>query len=379
MRCFVRYEACIIAILAMARLALAAPPPAMPADPAVAEVLKQLAGDEFRIKETDHFTVAYDTPYEHVRALTGRIEGTFDAVWFFCEKHGLKVEPPRERLQVLLFDRHEDFAAYGAAAGMPMDGTAGFYDQRTNRSAFGNALNSPSLAELVQLIDATERERDRLQQHGGAAGREAAAVLAAQAGALRGQREALVKRFNRFVVQHEVAHHALFHIGVHVRGAVNPPWLVEGMACQFEVAQPQARHGRLRVNQVRLADFRHALGLAPKDRDLAPNAIPQAVAEKRWLSLRQLVENTRPFTDAGDAIAFRYAQAWALVHFLHREHHDAFGGYLRRLSERIPGQGVSAGEEWAEFARAFSGSPDELERQWVEFVLKLPVRPDETE
>lgn len=351
----------------------------MPADPALAETLKQLGGPAFRTLETDHFTVAYDTPYEPLRALIGRMEGAFNAVWFFCEEHDLKPAAPRERLQVLLFDRHEDFVAYGAAAGMPMGGTAGFYDQRVDRSAFGNALNSPSLAELVQLIETTERERDRLQREGGRAGRDVAAALAQQAGALRGQRETLVKRFNQFVLQHEVAHHTLFHIGVHVRGAVNPPWLVEGMACQFEVGQPQTRQGRLRVNQVRLADFREALGIGSEEGRLAPDAISKAVAEKRWLSLRQLVENTRPFMESGDAITFRYAQSWALVHFLHRQHHDALGGYLRRLTERSPGQPVSPNEEWTAFATAFPGPPDELEREWVEFMLKLPVRPDETE
>jgi hypothetical protein len=78
-------------------------------------------------------------------------------------------------------------------------------------------------------------------------------------------------------LQHEAAHQILFNCGLHVRGGQNPTWLAEGLATQFEVPQSRTKHGGVRVNQVRYADFRDAFEVEPTAKRL-----PKDHARRAW-------------------------------------------------------------------------------------------------
>ena len=95
----------ILLLLAAWTLTVAASPPALPPNGQMASALLTIAGEGFRIRETDHFTIAFDTDPEVVSSLVGRLEGTYDAIWKYCEGLGLAIKPPAERFGVLLFDR----------------------------------------------------------------------------------------------------------------------------------------------------------------------------------------------------------------------------------------------------------------------------------
>ena len=228
----------------VAVIALSIHRPARPQSPRIQasksevnETLLTIGGADFRIRETGHFAIGYDTPYAEVRSLTGRLEGAYMAIWRFCKDNGLSVWRPTERLGVLFFDRYEDFTRYAATAGFTASSTAGFYNPQTNLAAFCNMLHSPNLQKVARQIERAERqlkrhddiplEASRMRQR-----REDQRTSLSN---LKSRRDALVERFNRLVIQHEAAHQMLFNIGVHARGSDNPLWLVEGLACQFEV------------------------------------------------------------------------------------------------------------------------------------------------
>lgn len=151
-------------------------PPALPSDEQAVARLLAIAGEGFKIHETDHFTIAYDTPYEVLHPLIDRLEGTYDTIRRFCEVSGLNVEPPALRLEVILFDRYEDFARYAAGVGMPVESIAGFYHQEVNIAAFCNTLCSPDLQRITRQIEKIQKQLAQLKKEGSGASVAAAAA-----------------------------------------------------------------------------------------------------------------------------------------------------------------------------------------------------------
>lgn len=366
-----------------------------PPDRNEASVLLAIAGEGFRIHQTDHFNIAYDTSYEALRPLTGRFEGTYNAILRFVAGYGLVSEVPADRLEVILFSQRDDFTRYLAGIGLRGGSVAGIYHQQSNIAAFCDTVTNPDLQQITVRIEQVRKQFQQLKADRSRAGvripsrtmRKRQRELQGRLSTLRLQHDGLIKRFNRFVIQHEAAHQMFFNLGVHVRGADNPNWLVEGLACQFEIPQPQAggppvaspptsgaghaARGILRVNHARLGDFREALHAAPDAKSVSDEAYREALTGGSFISLADLISDPKLFGESGGNIALRYAQAWALVYYLHRARRDAFATYLRRLSTRTPGETAERLREIDEFQAAF-GEPDEaFQRAWVRYMLRL--------
>ncbi len=379
-------------ILIALRPAVAGPIPAARDE---ASALLAIVGEGFRIHQTDHFRIAYDTSYEALRPLTGRLEGTYDAILRFVAGCALVREVPADRLAVILFNQRDDFTSYLAGIGLRGESVAGIYHQQSNVAAFCDTASNPDLQQITGRIEQVRKQLQQLKANRPRAGsripsrtiRKRQRELQSRLSRLRLQRDGLIKRFNRLVIQHEAAHQMFFNLGVHVRMADNPNWLVEGLACQFEIPQPQAggppvasrrtrelgqaARGILRVNHVRLGDFREALHAAPDVKSLSDEAYKKALTGGGFVSLADLISDPKLFRESGENLAFRYAQAWALVYYLHRTRRDAFATYLRRLSTRIPGETAERLREIDEFQAAF-GQPDEaFDRTLVRYMLRL--------
>lgn len=326
---------------------------------------------------TEHFSIRYDTSYEVLRPLVGRLEGTYSAVHAYCAALDLPVRAPDEAMKIVLFAHYADFSDYAATLGLDGPAMAGIYDQKSNVSVFCGMEDHPGLRPINLEIERTQDALKGFRDRQASSGRIAAVQpnLRSRLANLRTQRRLLVKRFNRLVIQHEAAHQVLFNLGVHVRGAQTPVWLTEGLACQFEVPQPGAARGHLAINQVRLGDFRSALKVAPGVREYAAEALQNAVASGRFLPLRTLSTEFEAFVQADGHEAFRYAQAWALVYFLDRNHQEALRRYLKGVARRRVGKPVGPEGEIAAFQDAF-GEPDgEFERAWIDGVLGLQFDP----
>jgi len=369
---------CAIGVMTLTACAPADPvPPPLPPDEQSAARLLAVAGEGFRIRETDHFTIAYDSPYEIVRPLIGRLEGTYDAVWRFCRGYKLDVEPLGSRLLVLLYDSRDGYARYRANCGFADDSVAGFYSPQSNFAAFLNTLSRPEVEQVTQRIEQMRVELQRLadEPRAGRTVRARREVLRRGISSLSLQRDAIVERFNRLTLQHEVAHQMFFNLGVHVRDGSNPLWLVEGLACQFEVPQTDQSGHPKRINQMRLGDLRNALGVEPGVATCPDTEYHNAVNAKRVVSLGDLISDAELFTRPDANIAFRYAQAWGLVYYLSREHHRALAIYLNRLMARGVGGPVDAGEEIEAFRAAFDPADEQLSRTWIDYMLRLRYNP----
>jgi len=328
------------------------------------DALVAQAGDGFRGRRSNLFLIAYDTPPETVTPFLGRLEGVHGTVIRFLRAFPFEAPASTEPLRVILFRDFEGFTRFATAAGIASPSVAGVYDSTRDLAAFCDTMALPQVAELRRKLDglsATASAEKRRQR----AGNTTDAELISR----RTQLDALVTRFNRFVVQHEATHQTLFHAGLHVRGAINPAWFVEGMACQFEIPQPDATGARLTVNHVRLADFRDALSLPSAAKSVTPPQLAAAVAGGRWFPLRDFLAESDRFASPGENSAFAYAQAWGLVFYLHRERREGLAAYAALVSKRRPGERIDTARQVREFEQAL-GPPDAaFEEAWIRYLL----------
>lgn len=329
-------------------------------------------GKTFKTKQTNHFVIWYDTPYDQLRPLVNRVEGTYLAVVRVGRSFGFPMDDPKEPLFVVLAADHADFVELAKRVHVDGNAAAGFYDPGANVSIFGDILTSPSLQPLTREIDRlSKRLKQARQEKQGAGVRERVRAWSSELGRLTVQRDAIVKRFNRVVIQHEAAHHILFNLGVHRRGADNPIWVVEGLAMQFEVPQTSIR-GRIRaINQLRLGDLRKAAGLPPAVPELSDDAYRAAFAPNGLIPLSELIGGDPLAGASAERTTVVYAQSWGLVYYLARTQEAALGDYLRALAARGVGANEAPAEELAQFTKAF-GAPDEaFQRHWLEYMAQL--------
>jgi len=361
-----------IGVLAAAGQDLAKNAPLVRDVPTVAKLIA-LRPDRFHALDTDHFTIVTDAPHETIRPLTARLESTHAAIMRFCAAMKLPIKPLPTRLAILLFDRFDEFVAYAEKAGVSPGTAAGFYDQSTNVAAFANVLNGPALAPLHREIESLNlRLRALLRRStGSATATSRGDDLTNRIHALRSQQDAFVERFNRLVLQHEAAHQVFFNVGVHVRGADNPIWLVEGLACQFEVPQSDLGGDLKSVNQMRLGDLREALRVARDVRDEAKIDFRAVCESGSLMPLAELVVADSLSGADSTASAARYAQAWSLVYFLQKDRRDAFSTYLARFVVQPAGEVFDSKAELGAFQRVFGPLDDWFVRDWLGLSLRL--------
>lgn len=370
---------------------------AIPIDEAQEAALLREAGDGFAIKRTPHFVVAHDVPQALSDDLTQRLERTYSAIYRFCGHSRIDTHRPSRRLEVLFFNDRPDFDGFAATIGFPPENTYGVYNEPTNRSAFFNVATDPGMIELQQGVAAARANLEQMNQvlreiRGRrtvvevefADGRrvqftrsQAAAEITStrhRLARIEQRRENLIQYVNRSIIQHEIAHQVLHNAGVHVRGAKNPKWVVEGLAMMFETQPGAEGAGIAGVNQMRLQDFREAVAGGVPSAGLGPDHFLEAVAAGRLVPLERLLTDSSLFTERGEHGTADYALAWSLMHYLHRTRGEMLAAYLRELGQRRPGVPVSSADELALFERHF-GPPDEsLTRRWSSFILGLAVR-----
>jgi len=335
----------------LAAFATCSPAQVPPEKTEIARLLA-LGGERFSIHRTEHFVIASDGDESVVTPLADRLEGVYQAVVRFAEDLKLPTRPPSQPLPVLLFDRHSDFERYARAVGFADPSVPGFFHLRNNTAAFCNVRDLPQLRDILRRIEQAE--------------------ATGHINDWRSQHDAIVEKFNRVVIQHEAAHQVLFNIGVLSRDADNPDWLVEGLACRFEVSSPDA------VNQMRLTDFREAYAAAASADSAAASAPSAAKSDKRFLSLADLVADEESnVTDESKRIV-DYAQAWALVDFLHRTRADALAVYLRRIIASTRNEPTKRQQRITEFQFVFGMLDETFKRRWIESVLNLPFDPRPT-
>jgi hypothetical protein len=315
-----------------------------------------LKSDEsLKRQETEHFRVYYETDEKIAQVLAAAMESTFVQVVAFCEDLQLLTPRLAQPLEVVLSDTPQALRGRCKELGITPVGETGFYDPTHNLTLLYDLRNHPDVVRVSQRIN-------ELSALGTAAAKRT------QAG-LRERRDDLVEMFTALVVRHEIAHHVLFHVGVHRRHEADPDWLVEGLACLFE-NPPLANQRGPAVNPFRLADLRSALGcgeLGVRTTRLA-DRFAQAVQSGRLLRLPELISGRDLLDPTGPHAASRYAQSWSLVWFLRCKHNESFSRYIGKLA------GSSSSTPWParlareQFETAFGAVDRAFVERWLQFV-----------
>ncbi|GMU37018.1 MAG: DUF1570 domain-containing protein [Phycisphaerae bacterium] len=326
-----------------------------------------LAADRFRTHSTDHFVVSHDTTPEVLRTVLHRLDRVHALALEFTRARGI-LQPGAEQgvLDVLLFDRYEDYVQFARLRGEDAAVTGGFFHWRDNAAVFFNTTSRPDIVEITRQIESTRDQLLALRRE--RAGGEAVSALQRQLGIWQTQRDGFIEQANRVALMHEAAHQCLFNFGAHSRYDVNPTWLVEGLACIFEVPQSLSGGRFTRVNADRLADVQAALSLA----DGSGGAGPSTGITGGLVPLREFVARRTLLADRSRPdIVTLYAQAWALVHYLQAKHGDALGAYARSVRDRDPRRPLGPEEEIAAFEASFGALDAEFERAWIEYLRTL--------
>jgi len=386
-----------LAALCFRPAVLCGAPDTLPVDKTREAALLRVAGEGFSIKRTGHFVIAYDTPRALADKLTARLERTYAAVYRFCELIEIDAHRPEHRLEALFFNDRSSYDLYAARLSFPSRGTYGVYHDPTNRSAFFNVGNDPQVLQLHANVAEAQQGLDQLLRAiKDIRGRYTAVdvhfadgrrvrMTRAQAEKeikstrrelkkLDGERIAYTSYINRTVVQHEAAHQVLHNAGVHVRGADNPKWVVEGLATLFETPPGAGGAGIGKVNDLRLRDFRRAIADGASLRSSSPNDFLEAIKTGRIVHPRRLVSEPQLFCARGPRGTNHYAAAWALTHYLHRTRGRQLGAYLRSASTRRPGEQFTPARELALFEQHFGPLDETFLRRWGGYMLKLGFR-----
>lgn len=352
--------------------------PVPPQDPAAELDLVARGGGDLRIERTDRFLIAYDAADRDMRRLLSRLRATYRHIYRFCKINDLPTKPLPQRLNVLFFNTRERYQDYAAREGFAQNESVGFFSQRTNVAAFYNLADSPMLRAINAPIDELDQQLKTLQKER-PRDRHRIGQLRRQHQKLVNVRARTVERLNRLTIQHEAAHQILFNVGIHVRGAQNPGWLTEGLACLFETPPSASGSGAGATNQIRLADLRSCCGASSDSDSLRARDMQVALTAGKFLPLRELVGRADLFDDGTNPnLVHYYSQAWSLVCYLQRTRRPQFAQYLRRLAQRRPGQQITSQAEIADFEAAFGPLDQRMQDRWARFVLeRLPFKPSQ--
>ena len=369
--------------------------PILELDPARERALADHAGPDFSVKRTSHFLIAYDTSPEVVADLTNRLEQTYHMVFQFCSINGIESRHPDRRLEVIFFDKRPDYERYATRIGVTADGTFGIYHQLTNRSFFFNAANDEQVLKLQTQIVESNANIDRIEKKlrsmppNGTTieirfsdGERIVGTRAeiekrvnrkldearADLKSIEARRRGYCDRINETVIQHETAHQTLFNAGLHVRGASNPKWLIEGLACLFETPPGPPGSGFSVLNAARLEDFRSAVGGQSKRR-LTSRDYERAVQAGLIASPKELILKPDLIDLRGDSGLRNYAVAWAMAHYLQRNQRDQLAAYLLDISGRRPGDNPLPQQELDLFEEHFGPIDEIFLRKFSSYIL----------
>jgi len=270
--------------------------------------LSEEFGSGFQISTTQHFVVVH--PPGQWRAWTERLELLYRSFTHSMQVRGFAVRQPPVPLVAVVFSSQRDYYRYAAASGTSLQpGTLGHYSPQSNR---------------IFLFDAS--------------GGSANADWSANAG----------------TIIHEATHQTAYNVGVHRRFAVQPRWLVEGLAMMFEargVWDGRSIHTQSdRIHRSRLNDFRSRL------------------PERRPDALVRLIATDQPFQTEPLAA---YAEAWALTFFLCETRPQQYSEFLARVASRKPFTDYRAQERVADFAEFFGTDFEMLDAEYTRFTSGL--------
>ena len=293
------------------------------------QLLKELPAG-FKIYETKHYVIAYQTEIAYARWVGGlyesRLYPSFERFWEKRKK--FKLDDPEYPFAAIVFASRPQYQQFVDKELGPGQNMIAYYNIQTNR---------------VTMFDLTAGQRTPNQKLD--SDRKINEVL---------RSPAAIPMVATII--HEATHQLIFNRGIQTRFAESPLWLNEGIAMYFEAPNLRSRHGWTRPGEIfeqRLLQFRKGLG----QRD-GENSLKSLISD----DVRLRNEDT-----ALDA----YAEAWALNHFLLNRKQKEFTAYLKHMAQKKALKEDTPESRLAEFKQFFGDNLTELDADFVKYIRKL--------
>ncbi len=275
----------------------------------------------FRVLQTPHYLVFYQSTEHFAQASADLLERLFDGLTAALKKHGLPVEKPEFPLVAVVFATENDFRANRRVAA----DVQAYYEILSNRIFF---------------YEKSRRDQD-----------------SPEVSALRKPQ----------TVAHEGTHQILHNIGIQPRLSDWPLWLAEGLA-EYCSPPKMTRKGTDwaglgQVNPIHMATIRDLEDPLPDQFRGGPREALLA-RDRRPSTVEYLVTQK-------DLTPTDYARAWALTHYLYTQRLDDFVAYIGRLRRMKPFEERSPEEQLVDFREAFGGDLAQMDGKVGRYVRKL--------
>ncbi len=318
---------------------------------------------DMKIRRSAHYVLLYDTPDQvpegrkasRANERLELLERVFESFVLKFSSRGVELQLPSQRLQVVLFNKHEDYLNFATRLDPSLQSAAGFWDSRSNVAVFYDQASDSSFEVLRQLAGKYQQVRDDAIRR----------KLPNRAEIIRLANTMIqlvnIKQEDQdvSVVSHEATHQMAGNTGLLPRDARIPVWVHEGLATYFESPNDAVWAGIGAVNEQRLRWYR-------------------ALESDRVHSNINFVVGDRIFRQARthQAALHGYGQSWALTHYLMEHHFDRLIDYYRRLAELKADEEPTSEQLTEIFNQAFGPVRDTLDEQWRRYMASLQTDTD---
>src|SRR5262245_721400 len=309
-----------------------------------------------RIEKSKHFILLTDTdPKPEKGRKKNRanerldlLERVYESFLLLFHAQAVPLDIPRERLKVVLFNEYNDFREYADSLSPALASASGFWEHIRNVSYFFDHGTTDTFKMLEKIQDELHkiqadakkaRDPDTINKV------KIIDLLIAQ------ERE----NADITVVSHEATHQMAGNTGLLPRHVMIPRWVHEGLATYFEAPGDATWAGIGAVNEQRLMYYR-AL-----EKDRVHSNVDFIVADQIFDLAGGIKSN----------LLHGYAQAWALTHFLLKNHIQKFVNFYRMLGEMPPDVALNPNLLQELFSRDFGSNHKSLDNEWRSYMRGL--------
>ncbi len=343
----------------------------LPPEPQVEESLKaefqHRFNREFKTRTARHFLICYDTT-DAFAVQRAALEKAYDAFLFNFNMRKLRPDFLSRRLVVILFKSRDDYLAYAKQTeGADLSWAAGYYSQRTNRTAFYDDSSGPGAENVEQTLAELRAKLKDLNVQIARASLQNQTGLANTLTVERNRTSEVVRQVdlrvgnavgmqNNVKTVHEAAHQLAFNTGIQTRLIDYPLWFSEGLACSFEVEDSTHRRGPGLVNTGRLG------------------VLKDAFRKGKVVSLDTFITYPQPEKMDDETMGVFYAESWALFHYLYHTNRQGLESYMLAYKSLPIFRRVSPDDRLKLFTDAFGSDIATLQRNFGTYFKNLPPR-----
>jgi hypothetical protein len=343
------------------------------------EPLRRVLGGVSSTAQGPHVVLLHQHTDAEAAERIALLERVVVSYYLLFASHGINLRPPTQRLASVWFADHDAYLAYLRSEKLGVfRSTRGYYHPTRNAVFTYDARSSGTQRQARDAIAARRRElalmsktidqlpgraRIRFEVRGEpirTLNRTEARTLLHDLERDLARRTLLLdldwRAMDLGTAAHEMIHQLVAESGLAPHHDDFPLWLHEGLAAQFEVIRGGRWAGIGRAHDIRLPDWRSI---------------------QHPLPLATLVQDT------GFARGYQrdlYAEAWALVYYLRKEHPQEFLTYLDLLRRPDPTLPRPRQRAAVAFRTAFGDDLAGLEQTWhhymssVKYPLEEPLR-----